>query len=79
MGPWGYLNRSTRYSTYLEDRWPCAGGLSAVNAFGTQLRDPTELETDPMAVDGIDVDAVVAENGRDPVVSEDQIHYGFGE
>ena len=24
---------------YLEVYWPCAGGLSAVNAIGTQLRD----------------------------------------
>ena len=24
----------------LEVYWPCAGGLSAVNAIGTQLRDP---------------------------------------
>ena len=31
---------STRYWNYLEDYWPCAGGLSAVNAIGTQLRDP---------------------------------------
>ena len=25
---------------YLEAYWPCVGGLSAVNAIGTQLRDP---------------------------------------
>ena len=25
---------------YLEDYWPCPGGLSAVNAIGTQFRDP---------------------------------------
>ena len=25
---------------YLEDYWPCAGGLSTVNVIGTQLRDP---------------------------------------
>ena len=31
---------STNYMNYLEDYWPCAGGLSAVNAIGTQLRDP---------------------------------------
>ena len=24
---------------YLEDYWPCAGGLSEVNAIGTQMRD----------------------------------------
>ena len=32
-------NGSTRYWNYL-GYWPCAGGLSAVNAIGTQLRDP---------------------------------------
>ena len=31
---------STRYWDYLDDYWPCTGGLSAVNAIGTQLRDP---------------------------------------
>ena len=31
---------STRNWNYLEDYWPCVGGLSAVNAIGTQLRDP---------------------------------------
>ena len=32
-------NSSTRrYRNYLEDCWPCAGGLSAVKAIGTQLR-----------------------------------------
>ena len=30
---------STRYAKYLEDGWPCAGGLSAVNAIGPHLRD----------------------------------------
>ena len=35
---------STRYWNYLEDYWPCAGGLSAVNAFGTQLGDPINPE-----------------------------------
>ena len=32
-------NGSTRYWNYLENYWPYAGGLSAVNAIGTQLRD----------------------------------------
>ena len=31
---------STCYWNYLEYYWPCAGGLSAMNAIGTQLRDP---------------------------------------
>ena len=30
----------TRCWNRLEDYWPCAGGLSAVNAIGTQLGDP---------------------------------------
>ena len=40
-------------------RWPCAGGPSALNAIGTQLRDPI-------------IDAA-AELGRNPVVSKHQI------
>ena len=44
---------STRYWNYLEDYWPCAGGLSAVNAIGTQLRGLINSGPDPMAVDGI--------------------------
>ena len=39
--------------TTFEDYWPCAGGLSAVNAIGTQLRDLMNLGTDPMSVGGI--------------------------
>ena len=39
-------------STY-EDYWLCAGGLSAVNAIGRQLRDLIKLGTDPMAYGGI--------------------------
>ena len=30
---------STGYWKYFEDYWPCAGGISAVNAIGTKLRD----------------------------------------
>ena len=30
---------STGYWKYFEDYWPCAGGISAVNATGTKLRD----------------------------------------
>ena len=33
IDPWGYSN-------YLENCWPCAGGVSVVNCIGTQLRDP---------------------------------------
>ena len=35
----GPCKGGTRYSNYLDDYWLCAGGLSAVNAIGTQLRD----------------------------------------
>ena len=47
---------STRYSYYREGYWPCAGGLSAMNAIDAQLRDPINytIGTNPMAVDGID-------------------------
>ena len=31
---------NTRYWNYLEDYWPCAGEFLAVNAIGTQLRNP---------------------------------------
>ena len=34
---------------YLKAYWPCTGGLSAVNAIGTQ---PDKLGTDPMAYYG---------------------------
>ena len=37
----GDLPRQHPFGTnYLEVYWPCPGGLSAVNAIGTQLRDP---------------------------------------
>ena len=37
----GDLPRQHPFGTnYLEVYWSCAGGLSAVNAIGTQLRDP---------------------------------------
>ena len=36
----GDLPRQHLIWNYLEVFWPCAGGLSAVNAIGTQLRDP---------------------------------------
>ena len=41
------VNRTT-----LRICWHCAGGLSAVNVIGTQLRDLITLGTDPMAVYG---------------------------
>ena len=33
----------------LEDYWPSAVGLSAVNVIGTHIARPDELKTDPMA------------------------------
>ena len=38
-GPWGPA-KAALVRNYLEVYWPCAGELSAVNAIGTQLRDP---------------------------------------
>ena len=62
---------------YLELYWPCAGGLSAVSAIGTQLRAPINLGTDPMAYDSFKKDAA-AELGRNPV-SKHQIQPEYGE
>ena len=42
IGPWWPANAAL-VRNYLEVYWPCAGGLSAVNAIGTQLRDPILL------------------------------------
>ena len=39
IGPWRSA-KAAPVRNYLEVYWPCAGGLSAVNAIGTQLRDP---------------------------------------
>ena len=38
-GPW-WPAKAAPVRNYLEIYWPYAGGLSAVNATGTQLRDP---------------------------------------
>ena len=40
IGPWSSAKAAPVWN-YLKVFWPCAGGLSAVNAIGTQLRDPT--------------------------------------
>ena len=49
------LKCSTRYPNYFEDYWSWVSGLSAVNAIGTQMRDPINsgLVRWRMAVDGI--------------------------
>ena len=58
---------STRYWNYLEDHWNCVGGLSAMSAIGTQLRDSMNsgLARWRLKVYNIYVDAV-AESGRNP-------------
>ena len=68
---------STRYWNYLEVYWPCAGGLLAVNAIGTQLRDPINsgLTRWRMAVSQMDA---AAELGRNPV-SKHQIQPEYGD
>ena len=42
IGPW-WPAKAALFRNYREVYWPCAGGLSAVNAIGTQLRDPINL------------------------------------
>ena len=39
IGPWRPAKAAPIWN-YLEVYWPCAGGLSAMSAIGTQLRDP---------------------------------------
>ena len=62
--------KATLVRNYLEVYWPCAGGLSAVNAIDTQLRDPINsgLTQWRLAVSNIITDAA-AEIGRNPYVS----------
>ena len=36
----------------VDDYWPCADGLTAVNVIGTQVARSDKLETDPMAYGG---------------------------
>ena len=43
IGPWSPAKAAPVTGTTFEDYWPGADGLSAVNAFGTQLSDPTNL------------------------------------
>ena len=62
---------------YREVYWPCAGGLSAVNAIGKQSRDPINsgLAQWRMAVSKMDA---AAELGRNPV-SKHQIQPEYGD
>ena len=70
---------STRYWNYLEVYWSCAGGLSAVNAIGTQLRASINsgLTRWRMAVPNKYMDAA-AEFGRNPV-RKHQIQPEYGD
>ena len=65
------------FRTTLEVYWPCAGGLSAVNAIGRQLCDPINsgLARWPMAVSKMDT---ATELGRNPV-SKHQIQHEYGD
>ena len=70
--------KATLVRNYLEVYWPCAGGLSAVNAIGTQLRDPinSRLTRRRLAVLNIIMDAA-AEIGRNPACKHQiQTEYG---
>ena len=82
----GYINwsmmtckKATLVRNYLEVYWPCAGGLSAVSAIGTQLRDPINsgLTRWRLAVSDIIMDAA-AEIGRNPVCKH-QIQPEYGD
>ena len=68
---------STRYSNYLEDYWPFAGALSAMNAIGTQLRDP--IDSGPTRwrwTMYVDYDAAT-ESGRNPVSKHQPIRFNL--
>ena len=53
IGLW-WPARAALVRNYLEVYWPCAGGLSAVNAIGTQLRgDPINSGLTRMAYGGL--------------------------
>ena len=73
----GDLPRQHPVRNYLEVYWPCAGGLSAVNAIGTQLRDPINLGLTRWRLGGFIMDAA-AELGRNPV-SKHQIQPEYGD
>ena len=74
----GDLPRQHSFRTTFEVYWPCAGGLSAVNTIGTQLRDPINSGQIRwrMAVLNLYMNAA-AELGRNPVSKHQvQIEYG---
>ena len=69
----------TLVRNYLEVYWPCADGLSAGNAIGTQLRDQINsgLTRWRLAILNIIMDAA-AEIGRNPVCKH-QIQPEYGD
>ena len=78
IGPW-LPAKAAPVRNYLEVYWPCAGGLSAVNAIGMQLRDPINsgLTRRRMAVSEMDASA---ELGSNPVSKHHiQPEYGNGQ
>ena len=77
-GPWGPA-KAALVRNYLEIYLPRAGGLSAANAIGTQLRDPinSRLTRWRMAVILVYMDAA-AELGGNPV-SKHQIQPEYGD
>ena len=62
-------NGSTRHWNYLEDYWPCAGGLSAVNAIGTQLCDPINSRLTRWRMAVLNIWTPPRKSGRIPRVS----------
>ena len=74
----GDLPRQHSFGTTFEVYWPRAGGFSALNAIGRQLRDPINSGVIRwrMAVVNEDMDAA-AELGRNPVSKhQGQPEYG---
>ena len=71
------INRQSNVaSVLLEVYWPCAGGVSAVNAIGTPLCDPINLGLTRWRM-AVSLDAA-AELGRNPV-REHQIQPEYGD
>ena len=71
----------TRYSTYLEDFWACAGGISVVKVVGRQMPDliNSGLIISIIAFDGIDGRSRGKREGGEEPASKYQIQPGYGE
>ena len=66
---------STCYWNYIEDNWPCAGGLSVMNPIGTQLRDSINSCLARWRWLTVKMDTVVAESGRNSASKADSYAY----